>query len=368
MTRKIFVTTALPYANGSFHIGHIMEYIQADIWVRFQRMQGHEVHFVGADDAHGAPIMLKAEAEGITPEQLVARIGAERKQYLDGFHIAFDNWHSTHSPENTELSQDIYRQLKAAGLIYTKSIEQFYDPVKQMFLADRYIKGECPKCGAKDQYGDACEVCGSVYAPTDLKNPYSTLTGATPVMKSSEHYFFKLSDERCRDFLKKWLDEAGHLQPQVANKAREWLTGEGDKALGDWDISRDAPYFGIPIPDAPGKYFYVWLDAPVGYLASFKNYCAKKGIDFDAFLADPATEQIHFIGKDIIYFHTLFWPAMLHFAGRKTPNQINVHGFINVSGEKMSKSRGTGIDPLRYLAVGMNPAIEKRRGYRLQSR
>ena len=355
MTRKIFVTTALPYANGSFHIGHIMEYIQADIWVRFQRMQGHEVHFVGADDAHGAPIMLKAEAEGITPEQLVARIGAERKQYLDGFHIAFDNWHSTHSPENTELSQDIYRQLKAAGLIYTKSIEQFYDPVKQMFLADRYIKGECPKCGAKDQYGDACEVCGSVYAPTDLKNPYSTLTGATPVMKSSEHYFFKLSDERCRDFLKKWLDEAGHLQPQVANKAREWLTGEGDKALGDWDISRDAPYFGIPIPDAPGKYFYVWLDAPVGYLASFKNYCAKKGIDFDAFLADPATEQIHFIGKDIIYFHTLFWPAMLHFAGRKTPNQINVHGFINVSGEKMSKSRGTGIDPLRYLAVGMNP-------------
>ncbi len=355
MTRKIFVTTALPYANGSFHIGHIMEYIQADIWVRFQRMQGHELHFVGADDAHGAPIMLKAEAEGITPEQLVARIGAERKQYLDGFHIAFDNWHSTHSPENTELSQDIYRQLKAAGLIYTKSIEQFYDPVKQMFLADRYIKGECPKCGAKDQYGDACEVCGSVYAPTDLKNPYSTLTGATPVMKSSEHYFFKLSDERCRDFLKKWLDEAGHLQPQVANKAREWLTGEGDKALGDWDISRDAPYFGIPIPDAPGKYFYVWLDAPVGYLASFKNYCAKKGIDFDAFLADPSTEQIHFIGKDIIYFHTLFWPAMLHFAQKKTPNQINVHGFITVSGEKMSKSRGTGIDPLRYLEVGMNP-------------
>jgi methionyl-tRNA synthetase len=355
MTRKLFVTTALPYANGSFHIGHIMEYIQADIWVRFQRMQGHEVHFVGADDAHGAPIMLKAEGEGITPEQLVARIGAERKQYLDGFHIAFDNWHSTHSAENTELSQDIYRRLKAAGLIYTKSIEQFYDPVKQMFLADRYIKGECPKCGAKDQYGDACEVCGSVYAPTDLKNPYSTLTGATPVMKSSDHYFFKLSDPRCIDFLKTWLDQAGHLQPQVANKAREWLTGEGDKALGDWDISRDAPYFGIPIPDAPGKYFYVWLDAPVGYLASFKNYCAKKGIDYDAFLADPATEQIHFIGKDIIYFHTLFWPAMLRFADKKTPSQINVHGFITVSGEKMSKSRGTGIDPLRYLKVGMNP-------------
>jgi methionyl-tRNA synthetase len=363
MTRKIFVTTALPYANGSFHIGHIMEYIQADIWVRFQRMQGHEVHFVGADDAHGAPIMLKAEAEGITPEQLVGRIAAERPKYLDGFHIAFDHWHSTHSTENTELSQGIYRKLKAAGLIYTKSIEQFYDPVKQMFLADRYLKGECPKCAAKDQYGDACEVCGSVYAPTDLKNPYSTLTGATPVMKSSDHYFFKLSDPRCIDFLKLWLDEAGHLQPQVANKAREWLTGDGDKALGDWDISRDAPYFGIPIPDAPGKYFYVWLDAPVGYLASLKNYFDSgkaqangESRSFEDFLSPTNdTEQVHFIGKDIIYFHTLFWPAMLHFAQKKTPSQINVHGFITVSGEKMSKSRGTGIDPLRYLNVGMNP-------------
>ena len=355
MTRKIFATTALPYANGSFHIGHIMEYIQADIWVRFQRMQGHEVHFVCADDAHGAPIMLKAEAEGITAEQLVGRIAAERKKYLDGFHIEFDNWHSTHSPENTELSQDIYRKLKAAGLIYTKSIEQFYDPVKQMFLADRYIKGECPKCNAKDQYGDACEVCGAVYAPTDLRNPYSTLTGAQPVMKSSEHYFFKLSDDQCKDFIREWLDLPGRLQPQVANKAREWLEGEGDKSLGDWDISRDAPYFGIPIPDAPGKYFYVWLDAPIGYLASFKNYCAKKDIDFDKFLADPESEQIHFIGKDIIYFHTLFWPAMLKFAGYKVPDRVNVHGFITVSGEKMSKSRGTGIDPLRYLDVGMNP-------------
>ena len=357
MTRKIFATTALPYANGSFHIGHIMEYIQADIWVRFQRMQGHEVHFVCADDAHGAPIMLKAEAEGITPEQLVTRIGAERKKYLDGFHIEFDNWHSTHSPENTELSQDIYRRLKAAGLIYSKPVEQFYDPVKNMFLADRYIKGECPKCGAKDQYGDACEVCGSVYAPTDLKNPYSTLSGATPVLKTSEHYFFKLSDNKCVDFIKQWLDQPGRLQPQVANKAREWLEGKDDKALNDWDISRDAPYFGIPIPDAPGKYFYVWLDAPVGYLASFKNYCAKKGIDFEKFLDDPASEQIHFIGKDIIYFHTLFWPAMMHFAGKpyKVPDQINVHGFITVSGEKMSKSRGTGISPLRYLEVGMNP-------------
>lgn len=355
MKRRIFVTTALPYANGSFHIGHIMEYIQADIWVRFQRMQGHEVHFVCADDAHGAPIMLKAEAEGITPQELVARIAAERPRYLQGFHIGFDNWHSTDSPENVDLSQDIYRKLRAAGLTYTKPIEQFYDPVKNMFLADRYIKGECPKCNAKDQYGDACEVCGSVYAPTDLKNPYSTLSGAVPVLKISEHYFFSLSDKKCVDFLKMWIEEPGRLQPQVANKAKEWLEGKGDKALGDWDISRDAPYFGIPIPDAPGKYFYVWLDAPVGYLASFKNYCAKKGIDFEKFLADKNTEQVHFIGKDIIYFHTLFWPAMLKFAGYKIPKNVYVHGFITVSGEKMSKSRGTGISPLRYLDIGMNP-------------
>ena len=354
MKRRLFVTTALPYANGSFHIGHIMEYIQADIWVRFQRMQGNEVHFVCADDAHGAPIMLKAEAEGVTPQQLVRRIGAERKQYLDGFHIGFDNWHSTDSPENTELSQDIYRNLKAVWLIYTKPVEQFYDPVKGMFLADRYIKGECPKCGAKDQYGDACENCSSVYSPTDLVKPYSTLSGAAPELKTSEHYFFRLSDSRCVAFLRDWMGN-DRLQSQVANKAKEWLDGEGDKALGDWDISRDAPYFGIPIPDAPGKYFYVWLDAPIGYLASFKNYCARKGIDFDAFLADAQTEQIHFIGKDIIYFHTLFWPAMLKFAGYKIPNNVYVHGFITVSGEKMSKSRGTGISPLRYLEIGMNP-------------
>jgi len=348
--RNIFVTTALPYANGSFHIGHIMEYIQADIWVRFQRMQGHQLHFVCADDAHGAPIMLKAESEGITPEQLVGRIAAERKKYLEGFHIAFDNWHSTHSPENTALSQEIYGKLKAAGLIYTKSIEQFFDPVKQMFLADRYIKGGCPKCSAADQYGDACEVCGAVYAPTELKNPYSSLSGAPPVMKSSEHYFFKLSDPRCRDFLKQWLDEAGHLQPQVANKAREWLTGDGDKALGDWDISRDAPYFGIEIPDTGGKkFFYVWLDAPIGYLASFKNYCAKKGIDFDRFLADPTTEQVHFIGKDIIYFHTLFWPAMLEAAGLALPTKVRIHGFLTVNGEKMSKARGTFVLARTYL-------------------
>ncbi len=354
-SRRLFVTTALPYANGAFHIGHIMEYIQADIWVRFQRMRGHEVHFVCADDAHGAPIMLKAEAEGVTPEQLVARVAADRPRHLQGFHLGFDNWHSTHSPENTALSQDIYRKLKAAGFVYAKSIEQYYDPVKGMFLADRYIKGECPKCGAKDQYGDACENCSSVYSPTELRDPYSTLSGAKPVLRSSEHFFFKLSDPRCRQFLKGWLEHPGRLQPQVVNKAREWLEGEGDKALGDWDISRDPPYFGIPIPDAPGKYLYVWLDAPIGYLASLKNYCAKQNLDFEQTL--NASEQIHFIGKDIIYFHTLFWPAMLKFAGApyKVPDHVYVHGFIGVSGEKMSKSRGTGISPLRYLDIGMNP-------------
>ncbi len=362
--RRLFVTTALPYANGSFHIGHIMEYIQADIWVRFQRMCGHEVHFVCADDAHGAPIMLKAEAEGTTPEQLIGRIAAERPKYLQGFHLSFDHWHSTHSAENTALSQDIYRRLKAAGLVYNKAIEQLYDPVKGMFLADRYIKGECPKCGAKDQYGDACENCSSVYSPTELKNPYSTLSGAAPVLKSSEHFFFRLSDPKCVAFLKQWVGEAGRLQPQVANKANEWLEGKGDRALGDWDISRDAPYFGIPIPDAPGKYLYVWLDAPIGYLASLKQYFdsgkAKAKGDvrtFEEFLSARDTEQIHFIGKDIIYFHTLFWPAMLKFAGPpyRVPDHVYVHGFIGVSGEKMSKSRGTGIDPLRYLNLGMNP-------------
>ncbi|MFC5472524.1 methionine--tRNA ligase [Paraherbaspirillum soli] len=355
--RKLFVTTALPYANAAFHIGHIMEYIQADIWVRFQRMQGHEVNFVGADDAHGAPIMIAAEKAGVTPQEFVARIAAGRQQYLDGFHIAFDNWHSTDGQENHELSRDIYRKLKAAGFIATKTIEQFFDPVKNMFLPDRYIKGECPKCGAKDQYGDSCEVCSSVYAPTDLKNPYSTLTGATPVMKSSEHFFFKLSDPQCVEFLREWAlgnaDGKPRLQSEVANKAKEWL--EGDGGLGDWDISRDAPYFGIEIPDEPGKYFYVWLDAPVGYLASLKNYFGKTGRDYDAFMADPSTEQYHFIGKDITYFHTLFWPAMLKFSGQKVPNNIFVHGFLTVSGEKMSKSRGTGISPLRYLDLGMNP-------------
>jgi methionyl-tRNA synthetase len=352
--RELFVTTALPYANGALHIGHIMEYIQADIWVRFQRLRGNTVHFVGADDAHGAPIMIAAEKVGKTPEQFVADIAASRKAYLDGFHIAFDHWHSTESPENTVLSQDIYRRLRAAEFISQRSIEQFYDPVKQMFLPDRYIRGECPHCGAKDQYGDACEVCGTVYAPTELINPTSALSGAVPELRSSEHYFFRLSDERCRRFLREWIQGA-HLQPEVANKAREWL--DGDAGLADWDISRDAPYFGIPIPDAPGKFFYVWLDAPVGYLAALKAYCTLKGIDFDALLANPRTEQVHFIGKDIIYFHTLFWPAMLRFAGPpyKVPDRVYVHGFITVRGEKMSKSRGTGIDPLHYLRIGMNP-------------
>jgi methionyl-tRNA synthetase len=355
-SRRLFVTTALPYANGPFHIGHIMEYIQADIWVRFQRMQGNEVHFVGADDAHGAPIMLAAEKAGKTPGEFVAAIAGGRKQYLDGFHIEYDNWHSTHSPENTALSQDVFRRLKAKNLIYSKPVEQFFDPVKGMYLADRYIKGECPVCGAKDQYGDACENCSSVYPATDLKNPYSTLSGAKPVLKTSDHFFFKLSDPGCVAFLREWLQVPGRLQSQVLNKAWEWLDGEGDKALGDWDISRDAPYFGIRVPDiAEEKYLYVWLDAPIGYLASLKNYCAKKNLDFEKLLNE--CEQIHFIGKDIIYFHTLFWPAMLKFAGApyKEPDHVYVHGFIGVSGEKMSKSRGTGIDPLKYLSLGMNP-------------
>src|SRR5579863_7940594 len=364
MTRRIFVTTALPYANGPFHIGHIMEYIQADIWVRFQRMQGHQLHFVCADDAHGAPIMLKAEAEGITPQQLVARVAASRPRDLAGFHLSFDHWYSTDSPENVRLSQDIYRRLKRAGLIYVRAIEQFFDPVKGMFLPDRYIKGECPNCHSPDQFGDACEVCGTVYAPTDLINPFSALSGAKPVLKSSEHFFFRLSDPKCVAFLEAWLASPGRLQPQVANKAREWLSGGGRSELSDWDISRDAPYFGIPIPGAPGKYFYVWLDAPIGYLASLESYFESgkarangEPRGFEEFLAAADTEQIHFIGKDIIYFHTLFWPAVLRFAGPpyKVPNHVYVHGFITVSGEKMSKSRGTGISPLRYLDIGMNP-------------
>jgi methionyl-tRNA synthetase len=355
--RKIFATTALPYANGTFHIGHIMEYIQADIWVRFQRMTGAEVRFVGADDAHGAPIMIAAEKAGKTPAQFVADIAAGRKQYLDGFLISHDHWHSTHSPENTELAQAIYTDLKAAGLIATRTIEQFFDPQKGMFLPDRFIKGECPRCHAKDQYGDNCEVCGAVYAPTDLIAPYSALTGARPELKTSEHFFFQLSDPRCVEFLQQWTQD-GRLQPEVANKVREWFDQDehGRAKLGDWDISRDAPYFGIDIPGAPGKYFYVWLDAPIGYLASLKSLLASQGVDYADYMAQPGLEQVHFIGKDIITFHTLFWPAMLKFSGRKVPDKVFVHGFLTVNnGEKMSKSRGTGLDPLKYLQLGMNP-------------
>ena len=374
--RHLFVTTALPYANGNFHIGHMMEYIQADIWVRFQRMQGHAVNFVCADDTHGAPIMIAAEKVGLTPQQFVANIAAGRQQYLDGFHISFDNWHSTDAPENHALAQQIYKDLrdlsadKGGSLIERKTIEQFFDPEKNMFLPDRFIKGECPKCGAKDQYGDNCENCGAVYAPTDLKNPYSGLSGATPVLKHAEHFFFKLSDPRCVAFLQDWTQNGQHLQPEVANKVKEWFSvrtnpdGSTSEGLGDWDISRDAPYFGIEIPDAPGKYFYVWLDAPIGYLASLKNWFDKGGPkaahgdqrSFEQYMAAQDTEQYHFIGKDIVTFHTLFWPAMLKFSGRKTPDKVFVHGFLTVNnGEKMSKSRGTGLDPLKYLKLGMNP-------------
>ncbi len=364
--RQIFVTTALPYANGKPHIGHIMEYVQADIWVRYQRLRGHAVHFVCAEDAHGAPIMIAAEKAGKTPQQFIAEMQAARQQYLDGFHIGFDHWHTTDSKENVELSQSIYRGLRANELIDIRTIEQFYDPVKGMFLADRYIKGTCPRCGAKDQYGDNCEVCGATYLPTDLKDPYSVLTGARPELRASEHYFFRLSDARCVEFLKAWTAGRNtrgepHLQPEVYAKTQEWL-GEGGKGLADWDISRDAPYFGIPIPDAKDKYFYVWLDAPIGYLASLKAYfdsgkakARGEPRSYDEFVASPEVEQVHFIGKDIVYFHTLFWPAMLKFSGRKVPDSVYVHGFITVSGEKMSKSRGTGIDPLRYLQIGMNP-------------
>ena len=355
MTRKLFVTTALPYANAPFHIGHMMEYIQADTWVRMQRMRGHSVDFVCADDAHGAPIMIAAEKAGKTPQAFVAEVAAGRGKYLDGFHIAFDNWLNTDAPENRELSCAVYLALRDNGMIDVRTIEQFFDPEKGMFLPDRFIKGTCPNCGAPDQYGDNCEVCGAVYQPTELKNPYSALSGATPVLKTSEHYFFRLSDPRCVEFLEAWTQD-GRLQPEVANKVREWFTRDeaGKVGLGDWDISRDAPYFGFEIPDAPGKYFYVWLDAPVGYLASLKNLIERRGQSFEAYMADPALEQIHFIGKDIVTFHTLFWPAMLKFSGRKTPDRIYVHGHLTVGGTKMSKSRGTGIDPVRYLELGLN--------------
>ena len=363
--RKLFVTTALPYANGPFHIGHIMEYIQADIWVRFQRMQGHEVHFVCADDTHGAAIMLQADKEGIAPEQLIERVARSHVEDWKRYSISFDTTHSTHSPENTELAQSIYRKLRDRdpSLIGRKSVEQFYDPVKGMFLADRFIKGTCPKCGTKDQYGDACDNCGTTYAPTELIDPYSTITGAKPELRSSEHLFFRLSDPTVIEFLERWTRETP-LQPEVFNKIQEWL-GDGGKALNDWDISRDAPYFGIEVPDAPGKYFYVWLDAPIGYLAALKKHfdsgAARRAYPtetrtFDQFLAAADVEQYHFIGKDIVYFHTLFWPAMLRFSERKTPSNVFVHGFlVMASGEKMSKSRGTGLSPQRYLELGMSP-------------
>src|SRR5208282_906108 len=354
MTRRILVTSALPYANGPIHIGHLVEYIQTDIWVRFQRMQANtEIHYVGADDTHGTPIMLRAEADGVTPEQLIERVWHEHDRDFKGFHISFDNYYTTHSEETRKFCEEIYQKLDQAKLITRRSVEQFYDPVKQMFLPDRYIKGECPKCGAKNQYGDSCEVCGSTYAPTDLKNPYSTVSGAKPERKASEHHFFKLS--ACKDFLEKWT-RSGTLQSEAANKVQEWFAA----GLNDWDISRDAPYFGFEIPGAPGKYFYVWLDAPVGYFASFKNLCEKKKIDFAAFTdqkkaTDEKTEMVHFIGKDILYFHALFWPAMLENSGYRTPSKIFAHGFLTVNGEKMSKSRGTFITAESYLKLGLNP-------------
>ncbi|MDB5864251.1 MAG: methionine--tRNA ligase, partial [Betaproteobacteria bacterium] len=351
-SRRIFVTSALPYANGAIHLGHLVEYIQTDIWVRFQKMQGNEVYYVCADDTHGTAIMLRAEKEGITPEALIARVLQEHQRDFAGFDIAFDNYYTTHSEETRTLSSAFYERLKAAGLIDVKPVEQFYDPVKAMFLPDRFIKGECPKCGAKDQYGDSCEVCGSTYSPTDLKNPYSVVSGAKPVRKTSDHYFFKLSDPRCKTFLEKWTQEDEHLQPEARNKIREWF----EQGLNDWDISRDAPYFGFEIPDAPGKYFYVWLDAPIGYLGSFRQLCDRTGLDFDSFVKDGSeAEMIHFIGKDILYFHALFWPAMLKFSGNRTPSHIYAHGFLTVNGEKMSKSRGTFITAESYIQQGLNP-------------
>ncbi|HEY9381412.1 MAG TPA: methionine--tRNA ligase [Burkholderiales bacterium] len=370
MPRRILVTSALPYANGAIHLGHLVEYIQTDIWVRFQKMQGHEVHYVGADDTHGTPIMLRAEKEGITPEQLIERVYKEHTRdffggidtlargEFGGFHVGFDHYYSTHSPENRAYCEDIYRALEAKDLIARRSVEQFYDPVKNMFLPDRYIKGECPKCGAKDQYGDNCEVCGASYAPTDLKNAYSTVSGAAPVRKASEHYFFRLSSPECVDFLRKWTREEGRLQPEASNKMQEWLGTAGEDKLSDWDISRDPPYFGFPIPGTnEQKFFYVWLDAPVGYFGSFKNYAMKRsGLNVDEFLRPGHdTEMVHFIGKDILYFHALFWPAMLEHAGYRTPTKIFAHGFLTVNGEKMSKSRGTFITAESYIAQGLNP-------------
>ncbi len=357
MSRKILVTSALPYANGAIHLGHLVEYIQTDIWVRFQKMAGNECWYVCADDTHGTPIMLRAEKEGITPEQLIARVHDEHARDFSGFHVGFDNYYTTHSDETRQCANDIYLKLRAAGLIETRTIEQYYDPVKQLFLPDRFIKGECPKCGAKDQYGDNCESCGAAYAPTDLKDPYSAVSGAKPELRNSEHYFFKLSDPRCETFLRRYTSrDNGVLQSEAANKMQEWLGAPGENKLTDWDISRDAPYFGFEIPDAPGKYFYVWLDAPIGYMGSFKNLCSKNGLDFNEyFRPDSTTELYHFIGKDILYFHALFWPAELAHAGFRTPTRIFAHGFLTVDGAKMSKSRGTFITAESYLKTGLNP-------------
>ncbi|OFN31796.1 methionine--tRNA ligase [Neisseria sp. HMSC059F02] len=360
MTRKILVTSALPYANGSIHLGHMVEHIQTDVWVRFQKLRGHECHYCCADDTHGTPVMLAAQKQGIAPEDMIAKVREEHLADFTGFLIGYDNYYSTHSPENKQFSQDIYRALKANGKIESRVIEQLFDPEKQMFLPDRFVKGECPKCHAQDQYGDNCEVCGTTYSPTELINPYSAVSGAKPELRESEHFFFKLGE--CADFLKAWTsgnnphDGKPHLQPEALNKMKEWL-GEGEETtLSDWDISRDAPYFGFEIPDAPGKYFYVWLDAPVGYMASFKNLCDRIGIDFDEyFKTDSQTEMYHFIGKDILYFHALFWPAMLHFSGHRTPTGVYAHGFLTVDGQKMSKSRGTFITAKSYLEQGLNP-------------
>ena len=360
MTRKILVTSALPYANGSIHLGHMVEHIQTDVWVRFQKLRGHECHYCCADDTHGTPVMLAAQKQGIAPEDMIAKVREEHLADFTGFFIGYDNYYSTHSPENKQFSQDIYRALKANGKIESRVIEQLFDPEKQMFLPDRFVKGECPKCHAQDQYGDNCEVCGTTYAPTELINPYSAVSGAKPELRESEHFFFKLGE--CADFLKAWTsgnnphDGKPHLQAEALNKMKEWL-GEGEETtLSDWDISRDAPYFGFEIPDAPGKYFYVWLDAPVGYMASFKNLCDRIGIDFDEyFKADSQTEMYHFIGKDILYFHALFWPAMLHFSGHRAPTGVYAHGFLTVDGQKMSKSRGTFITAKSYLEQGLNP-------------
>lgn len=352
-TRTILVTSALPYANGPIHLGHLVEYIQTDIWVRFQKMQGHHCTYVCADDAHGTPIMLRAQQEGIPPEALIVRISQEHQADFKAFGVAFDNYHSTHSPENEAFVRDIYLKLRKNGHITQRTIKQAYDPVKEMFLPDRFIKGECPRCGAKDQYGDSCEVCGATYSPTDLKNAVSALSGAKPIEKESEHYFFKLGDYET--MLREWLNpditQTRHVQSEAANKLNEWF----DAGLQDWDISRDAPYFGFEIPDAPGKYFYVWLDAPVGYMASFKSYCDRTGTNFDDYWRkDSKAELYHFIGKDILYFHALFWPAMLEGSGYRKPTAVYAHGFLTVNGQKMSKSRGTFITARTYLDY-LNP-------------